>query len=112
MSNIITFQGDSRIIRVTVKDEAGAIVNLSDMVIEWILAQSAGSVAKITKTSAPGCGITIADPTTGVFDVELSKLDTARLAGAYYHEAKITSPAGNRHTVVSGKITFTATTLK
>lgn len=112
MSNITSFQGDSRIIRVTVKDESGMAVNLSDMVIEWVLAQSAGGVAKITKTSAPGCGITVSYPSTGVFDVELTKVDTAQLAGAYYHEAKITSPAGNRHTVVSGKISFSATTLK
>lgn len=112
MSNITTFQGDSRIIRVTVKDDAGAIVNLADMYIEWVLALTAGGVAKITKTSAPGGGITVRDPASGTFDVDMSKTDTAGMAGSFYHEAKITSPAGNRHTIVSGKISFTPTTLK
>lgn len=113
MSNITTFQGDSRIIRVNVVDDkTWQIIDLTDMVIEWALAQSAGGAAKLTKTNSPTGGITVTDPATGVFDVALSKTDTAGLAGIYYHEAKITSPAGGRHTVVASKIEFKSTTLK
>jgi hypothetical protein len=81
--------GDTASITITVKDEAGVVVNIAGAAIEWCLRQNLQADTKaVTKTV--GSGITITDGPAGKFVVTLTVADTEDLSGLYYHEAVVT----------------------
>lgn len=105
--NVTMWSGDSKKLRFTVIDDAGAAKNLTGAAIVWKAAKTAGSsTALITKSV--GSGITITDPTGGLFEVRLDPADTASLSGDFYHEAQVTDALGDVATVAIGRIRINA----
>jgi len=110
------FEGDSKTITVTVRDEAAAVVDLSGFTIRWGLSPLVeggfNPAATLSKDSETTGGIEITSAVGGVFVVTLDPDDTEALAGKYYHEAEVTDAAGNIATVLTGRITITPVLLR
>ncbi len=108
------FEGDSKLIDVTVRDENGAVVDLSGFTIRWGMSPvvEGGFATPAVLTKEIGTGIAVASPTSGVFEVTIDPGDTEALSGKYYHEAEVTDGAGNIATVLTGRITITAVLLR
>lgn len=111
MADFTMYQGDTKILEVTVKDEAGDVVNITDTTIRWQLSKSARTVPPLLSKET-GDGITIVDGAAGRFDVALDPEDTVDLsARSYYHEAEI-DDAGVISTVLTGKATIRQALIK
>jgi len=102
--------GDHRDLVVTVKDEAGALVDISGATMRWHLSKldSSGSRpgpkgAALVQKSV-GSGIVLTTPASGVATVSLLPADTASLAGEFYHELEMVL-GGKTSTVLFGKVT-------
>lgn len=112
MADFTMYQGDTKILEVTVKDEAGAVVNIADTTIRWQLAKTARSAEALIAKETGGDGITIVDAAAGRFDVAIDPEDTVDLsARAYYHEAEV-DDAGVISTVLTGKATIRQALIK
>lgn len=97
------FEGDSKVLNVTVRDTLGALVDLTGVTIIFALAKNAKSEPLFTK--AVGSGITIPDPEGGVFEVVLDPENTRGLKGKLYYEAEV-NDAGTLSTVLTGWVAF------
>ncbi len=97
------WQGEDKILEVTVKDESDVVVNLTGATIKWVLAPTVDGTVSITKETG-GSGIVITDATNGVFQVTINAADTASLEGTFYHEAEVTSSASKVSKVLIGKV--------
>lgn len=100
--------GDNRDLQVTIKDAAGAVVNITGAALTWALSKGNGSdgprgTALVTKTV--GSGITIVDGANGRADIVLVPADTEALAGDYYHELQLVA-GGSSSTVLYGTVTI------
>lgn len=109
--DIIAQQGKDWVIKVTVKDSAGALTNLNGYSAAWQVRAAGGSAstATISKTSAQGGGIVIAsgavaDQITITVPASQTK-DVA--AGSYAHEIELTEPGGGRPPFVMGRLAVT-----
>jgi len=84
------FRGEDKVLSVTVDDGATPPVakNITGWTLAFTLRQSAGdATVLITKTTSSG--ITITNPTGGVFQVSLDDVDTIALAsGKYAYDCK------------------------
>lgn len=104
------FAGDTKVLDITVKDDEGAVVDITDATIRWQLARSVNAPAVLQK--AVGSGITISDGPNGLFEVALANADTETLKGAFYHEAEVILPDSTIATVVTGAVTIKPTLIK
>lgn len=105
--NFTMYRGKDRHLRVTVRDSAGKLKDLSGaQAIYWTLARNESGSKLIQKSMAGG--ITIVDPpSAGQFVVALVPSDTTPLEGGdYYHEAGITDNLGASDVVVIGTPTL------
>ena len=102
--HFVMWSGDDKVITVTVYDNDDDVVDITDATITWRLSQNVDSAALITKTV--GDGITISDPTNGIFTITLEPSDTAPLSGRYYHECEITDATGDISTGAVGHATI------
>lgn len=93
--------GDTKILNITAKTSSGTAINLTGVAIIWSLFPSTGGTALLTKSV--GSGISITDPSNGVFQVTLNPTDTASLEGLYQHEAQITDVTNNIQTLRSSE---------
>lgn len=97
-------RGDTKRLEVTVRDEAGAIVDLTGSSIRWRIARSVSSVALISK--AIGTGITVVNATLGRFDILLTAAESATLpVAALYHESEVIDSGGQVSTILRGTVT-------
>lgn len=103
------FAGDAKVLVITVRDAAGAAVNITGATITWEAARSTEDAAVITKTTSDGIEIT--DATHGVFEVTLDPADTDDLFGLYYHEAELTQ-TGDPFTVLTGSLVVERTLIR
>lgn len=110
MSDFSIFAGDTKLLTVTVTDEAGEAVDITTASIKWQAARSVEDEAVIEKTSPSG-GIEITDGSGGEFVVTLDAADTGDLSGLYYHEAEVTI-SSQPNTVVSGTFLVTKTLIR
>lgn len=105
------FEGESKDVRVTVVDQDGVPFDLSGSTVRWEaqpdLTASGASIIKATG----GQGITLTNPTQGIFTIRLDPADTLGLAGGFYHEAQVTDSAGNVATVLTGRLTIQKTAI-
>lgn len=103
------YQGDSKVLSVTVADEDGAAVAVDGMTIRWqaspVITGGFETTATLMKDNDALGGITTVTE-EGVFEVELDPDDTEDLSGLYYHEAELTDGAGNVSTVLTGRMTI------
>lgn len=110
MSNDFTmFAGDSRTIKVTVRNEQGDVVNITGATLKWQAARTLADAAVISKAS--DAGIVLTEPAAGVFTVTLNAADTDALEGLYYHEAEMVL-AGNPSTVLTGSMVVEKTLIR
>jgi hypothetical protein len=110
MADFIMFAGDTKILEVTVKDTAGAAVDITGTVIRWQLAKSVRALVPLIEKSV-GDGLEIVDGPTGRFDVTVDPDNTLELKGNYYHEAEV-DDGGIISTVMTGKATITPALIK
>ncbi len=113
--------GDDHVLTVTVKDESGAVVDLSGASdIIWALADSAVATSRVVKKLSTG-GITlVSGGTTGVCSIAIAAADTAGLvsrpaAGGnkLFHELEIRmSGTGAQATVLRGTCTILPSPVK
>jgi hypothetical protein len=108
--NFTMFEGDTHTLEVTVRDDAGDVVDITGVVIRWWLAKSnkaTGDAIYVEKET--GDGITIVDGPAGRFDVLIEPEDTEGRGGkTYYHEAEI-DDSGVISTVLVGVGVITLT---
>lgn len=111
MADFSMYQGDTKILEVTVKDEAGVVVDITSATIRWQLARNAKTTTLLIEKET-GDGITIIDGPAGRFDVAIDPDDTVGLkAASYYHEAEV-NDAGVISTVLTGKATIKQALIK
>jgi phage terminase large subunit-like protein len=98
--NFTMVSGDTQILEFEVLDSGGVAVNITGAVVTWVLCASRlYPTALITKTTSSG--ITLTNPTSGIFQVTLLPVDTQSLSGIYFHEAQVVV-SGNTYTVSNG----------
>ena len=100
--NFRLYAGDDLRVIVTVRDQSGELVDISDAQdIRWAVAPSVSADPVIEKSL--GNGITINSPTSFTFD--LTSADTGALSrGRYYHEAEAVTDQGLTYTALSGSL--------
>jgi hypothetical protein len=101
---MLVWSGDDKVITVTVYDNDDVVVDITSATITYQLSQNVKSAAIISKTV--GSGITLTDPTSGVFTITFDPADTASLSGRYYHECEITDTSGDVSTGFVGYATI------
>ena len=102
MSDFQMFAGNTRVVRIAVKGETGAPVDITGGTVKWILARTMTGAPLVEK--ATGAGVELVNPAAGTFSVTLDPADTADLEdGVYYHEAEVTLD-GAISTSVSGPV--------
>jgi len=103
--------GDDKTLEITVKDEAGDVVDLNGATARFGLAREPGEAVLVSKATGGG-GVTLTDPDNGVLRVALNGADTRDLAaGRYWHETEITL-GGEIATVVQDVMEIRAAVLK
>ena len=101
--NFSVFQGDSKILSVTLKNTAGTVVSIASATIKWQATPKRGGTSVISYVS--GGAITITSGSGGTFDIVIASTDTEPLDGIYYHETEITFADGTISTVMTGTMT-------
>lgn len=100
-------RGDTKKLSATVRDEAGAVVNLTGATIRWWLAKTITAPAPRLLEKAIGTGITVIDAPNGRFDVLITAANSAGISpGTLYHECEITDATGQVSTVFRGALTL------
>ena len=106
------FSGDTKILRYTVKDGLGVVINITGGAFRWGLFKldpneseptARGSALVPPGEKAVSSGITITDAVNGVLEVALVPADTATLKGDFYHELQMVL-GGETSTVAFGQI--------
>jgi hypothetical protein len=102
--NFSMYAGDSKNITITVTNDDGTVLNLTNATVKWALKKRVKStVNEIYKTTTDG--IVITDSLNGVIKINVTPNDTTNLSGMYYHECEVTDQSGNVSTVTTGYIT-------
>jgi hypothetical protein len=98
--NFSMVSGDNRSLAITIRDPAGALVDVSGAsAIAWQLAASPHGVALVSKSLGDGISVV-----TSVVTVTLDAADTADLDdGLYHHELEIVH-GGGTSTVLAGQV--------
>lgn len=94
--------GDDKILRFTIKDEAGVVVNIAGFTVEWKMFDRNG-VEILSKSTGAG-SITLSDPANGVCDVTVDSADTTALEGVFKHELDGIDGSSNRATLAGGVV--------
>lgn len=88
----VYFSGDSLLLQVTVRDSAGAILDLATLPLSeatWVLAKKQGSAPLVTKTLGAGVIVVTPPGNDGRLDIQIDNVDTAALKGTHYHELQL-----------------------
>jgi hypothetical protein len=96
--NVDIIQGESRKVEVTVTDQNGNLLDISNSAICWAVFKQSDSV--FTKTVDNGIKLT--DPTKGIFEITVAHEDTLNLIGSYKHECRLTDIDGNSSVIFTG----------
>lgn len=105
MADVEVDQRTDHDIAITIKDEAGVIVDITGFAISFYIAAHIDATPIITKTV--GDGVVITDGTNGLVTVTLSDADTD-LRGTYYFECSAVDGSGNKSDPVKGSVEFIA----
>lgn len=102
------YAGNKRILNVTVKDQAGAALNLTGYSATFkLLKRQGGAIqtpAALTLTSNPPAGITIPTPANGIVVVTLATGATAGFMGGYYWDLELVDGSGDTNVVAVGEM--------
>lgn len=102
------YSGDRRTLEFTVRNPAGAVVDITGASFLWTCRRSVlSAVAEVDKVSGESPSeIDIVDAGNGRVDVELYPVDTDAISGDFYHELQMTDAQGNPTTVAFGTLTI------
>ena len=103
--NFSLVAGNTRLVKVTIVDTTNAPVNLTGATIVWGMATDPNQTPILEKSTTSG-QITVPNPTTGVFQFNLTVSDTENRTGSWYHETRITDSLGNVSTAAQGSLTI------
>lgn len=114
MSDDVTmFVGDYKIFDVSVVDENGSAVDVTNFNIRWGMSKSVARTKLVEKTNSYDGGIILVPGSPDKFQVIIDAGDTEGFrSGDYYHEAEILDVNNHPSTVMSGTITLLPTLLK
>ena len=98
------FQGDDKIIRVTTLDTDESAVDITGCTIRWVWYKRSPYSLVVDKSTPSGSGITITDPTNGIFEITLVPTDTESLLGDYNHECELIDLESKISTIMVGAI--------
>lgn len=102
--NFELFQGDTRQLVITVRDDNDVIVNLTGFSAHWVMYHPTTKVL-VFERSTGGAGITIPIPTNGQVLIDLVPADTeTMIPKKYNHELEVSIGAGNTYTVTVGTV--------
>lgn len=96
------YRRNSRVLNLTVTDEADAAVDLTGCTVHWVVCDAVGT-ALIEKSM--GAGITIENAAAGQIRIDLAPDDTDIPPGTYQHELLVIDENGNRYTALAGQFT-------
>lgn len=96
-------QGKDKVLRVTVRDRAGAIVPSAGVgPIKWVMAASVDAETNFIEKQT-GAGIELVGGAHLIFEVAITPSDNADIPpGTHYHEAELTDAASRKGTPVQG----------
>jgi hypothetical protein len=101
--NIEVYQGDNKNIIISIVDDDGGILNLTGYNAVWCMHEQTAENIVLQKTTSPGEGITIPDPTNGELVIALEQSDTSELTPKIYgYQCEIEDAFGNHATVTTG----------
>ena len=101
--NFEMWQGDDKVLRVTVVDDADVPVDISGSTIKWVIYKRTGENVVLSKTLASGIALTV--PASGIFEITLDRADTLNLLGnSFNHEAELSDASNNRSTIFTGTV--------
>lgn len=102
--NFEMFQGDNKELVITVyKQDGVSIQDLTGYNAVWCAHNQTPENPVIIKTTSPGEGITIPDPSSGQLVIELANVDTNTLTPKTYgHQCEVEDALGNHATVTTG----------
>ena len=107
MSDLTIVRGDTRVLFSTVRDETGAIVDLTGaLAVDFTIRPSSLDDPVITK--AIGDGITIPNPPDGIIRIEILDTDTVDLYGKFLWDLQLTDASSRIATVDQGVLNITA----
>lgn len=110
--NFRMYQGEDKLLEISVLDEDGNAKDITGATITWILATSPDAAAAEVTKSTGGSGVSITNAAGGVFQVTLDGSDTTSLEGNYWHEAEVEDTSGHDNTVTTGYITIKASQIR
>lgn len=101
--------GDTIRLPITVKDNAGVIVDLTGATVRFAIARGPDQSPDIDSAASPPTATAVIDApaTDGKITVTISDENTEPLLGDYYYECKVEDALGNESVVVRGYGTFT-----
>jgi hypothetical protein len=102
--NFELYQGDTRQIIITVRDDNDAVADLSGFSAHWVMYHPT-TKALVFERSTGGGGITIPSPTSGQVLIDLIPTDTeTMIPKKYNHELEISIGTGSIYTVTVGTV--------
>lgn len=103
--NFEVYQGDNKEIIIPVKNADGSAANLSGYNAVFLVYDMTSKTQVILKTTAPGQGITIPNPSDGELHITLDHEDTASLTPKNYGlQAEVEDSGGNHSTITAGYV--------
>jgi hypothetical protein len=104
-NSIEIFQGDSRVLKIFVRDQDMNVVNLNGATAKLYIAETSKSTQYlIRKTTADFNQGAITDPVNGEVSLYLKSTDTSSLAGQYFYLVQVYLSTGDKYTVLKGLI--------
>jgi hypothetical protein len=108
-TNFELFAGDDQTISITVVDENGDVIDITDVdEITWSLKNSQSDDTAIFEKTLSLAEISLTDPDDGLYDVTIGAADTELLSGIYYYESIVTDVSASSYTTSYGHIYFHA----
>jgi hypothetical protein len=100
--NFTMYQGDDRVLAVTVLDDSDNVVNITNTDIAWVMYKQTDETVVLQKTTSSGIQLTT--PVSGIFEISLNPVDTENLKGHYLHEAELRDVEGRITTIMTGHV--------
>ena|SRR4030065_80606 len=98
--NAEVYQGDYRVLEVTVLDENDQPLDINGCDLTWVVYKLSTSVISLTKTIGSGIELTV--PSGGIFEITIEPADTVNLLGNYNHECELTDSSSHPFTILTG----------
>ncbi len=99
--------GDQLSLPITIRDNAGTVVDLTNGTGSFKMARTPKSAPVIDSTASPATAtISIPQPLQGIMTVTITDENTDPLEGDYYYEARFEDASNREAAVARGWITF------